>query len=238
VGTAHPTLLHGSGRSHSRLIPLSSGQIRVFGALSGQPIKAIASILLLMDDATALRSHGPIADACQPSREVQDVGSVAFDLDALVAAHAGQVARLISRLVDRCEDIEDLVQETFLAALAHRRRFRGDCRPATWLARIAVNKCRSHHRRRRVRRLVPLMGDEEPAWSTASDAGGETGEEIRRAVARLSSKHREVIVLRYFEGYAIDELCEVLGLRRAAVEKRLSRARQRLKEMLAARLDQ
>jgi RNA polymerase sigma factor (sigma-70 family) len=193
-----------------------------------------------MDDATALRSRGPIADACQPSREVRDVGSVAFDLDALVAAHAGQVARLVSRLVDRREDVEDLVQETFLAALAHRRRFRGDCRPATWLARIAVNQCRSYHRRRRVRRLVPLLGDHEPAPPTAVDANTtvETSEEIRHAVARLPGKHREVIVLHYFEGYPIDELSELLGLRRAAVEKRLSRARQRLKEMLGTRLDQ
>ena len=40
----------------------------------------------------------------------------------------------------------------------------------------------------------------------------ETGEEVRRAVGRLSGKYREAIVLRYFENLSIDEMTEVLNL--------------------------
>ena len=192
-----------------------------------------------MDEATALRSPPRAADTCQPKRQVGETLSDATDLDALVAAHARQIVRLVSRLVDQAEDVEDLVQETFLAATAHRRTFRGECRLSTWLSRIAVNKCRSYHRWRRLRRFIPLLpGHGVGAATTAATASAvDTEEEVRRAVGRLPAKYRESIVLRYFENLTIDEIAEVLGVRRTAVEKRLSRARQRLKEMLRPRLD-
>jgi len=191
-----------------------------------------------MDDATALRSPPQAAAARQQTCKVEETLSCAPDLDALVASHAGEIVRLVSRLVDQSEDVEDLVQETFLAALAHRRTFRGDCRPSTWLARIAVNRCRSYHRWRRLRRFIPLLPGAGAAGTTASGEAVETGEEVRRAVGRLPAKYREAIVLRYFEDIAIDEIAEVLGVRRTAVEKRLSRARQKLKEMLTPRLEE
>ncbi|MBN1587973.1 MAG: sigma-70 family RNA polymerase sigma factor [Pirellulales bacterium] len=178
------------------------------------------------------------AEAYDQTHKVQQVESGATDLDALVASHGQQVARLVARLVDRREDVEDLVQETFLATIVHRASFRGDCQPSTWLARIAVNRCRSYHRWRRVRRFVRFASDEDNHASTPDPGKAiETGEEIRRAVQRLPGKYREVIVLRYFEGLSVDELVDVLGLRRTMVEKRLSRARQKLKETLTSRLD-
>jgi RNA polymerase sigma-70 factor (ECF subfamily) len=188
-----------------------------------------------MDEATAVRPPQRATDAPEQSHKVENSSQPCVaDIDALVASHGRQIARLVSRLVDRVEDVEDLVQETFLAALTHRRTFRGKCRPATWLARIAVNKCRSHHRWRRLRRFIPLPTS--PA-TTAQDDSLETEEEVRRAVQRLPAKYREVIVLRYFEDMSIDQLIEVLGLRRTTVDKRLSRAREKLKETLTPRLD-
>jgi RNA polymerase sigma-70 factor (ECF subfamily) len=215
-------------------------EFRILGANSRQTIAAGASILLFMDEATALRSPPHAADARVNQREIlEKSGSDAPDLDALVASHGRQVARLVARLVDRPQDVEDLVQETFLAALAHGQSFRGECRPSTWLSRIAVNRCRSHHRWRRVRRWLPLPSGpaSDPAAATGPDGAIEAGEEVRRAVRRLPGKFREAIVLRYFEDLAVDEMAEVLKLSRAAVEKRLSRARQRLKEMLGPRLE-
>jgi RNA polymerase sigma factor (sigma-70 family) len=202
---------------------------------SGQPRAANASILLFMDEAIAVTPPPHAADARTGPREDSPAGPVALDLDALVASHGQRVARLIGRLVDRREDVEDLVQETFLAALVHGAAFRGECRPSTWLARIAMNRCRSHHRWRRVRRWLPLGLDR--ASDAAAGETVEAGEEVRRAVRRLPGKYREAIVLRYFEELPVDEMAEVLRLSRTAIEKRLSRARQRLKEMLGPRLE-
>jgi RNA polymerase sigma-70 factor (ECF subfamily) len=192
-----------------------------------------------MDEAVALTPPPHAADARVEPRGAPSGESIAPDLDALVATHGRQVARLVARLVDRREDVEDLVQETFLAALTHWRAFRGECRPSTWLARIAVNRCRSHHRWRRVRRWLPLPSDRanDPATATGPAEATETEEEIRRAVRALPGKYREAIVLRYFEELPVDEMAEVLRLSRTTVEKRLSRARQRLKDMLGRRLE-
>ena len=206
---------------------------------SGQAAAHQASILLFMDDAAALKPPPPMADSCEERCEIRTAEPRAVDLDALVALHGRRVARLVARLVDRREDVEDLVQETFLAAWNARARFRGECGEATWLARIAVNKCRSHRRWLGVRRFVrfaPSHEDDDSARREADRSPGETEEEIRLAVARLPAKYREPIVLRYFEDLSIDEMSQVLGLSRAAVDKRLSRARQQLKEVLKGRL--
>ncbi|MBN2215804.1 MAG: sigma-70 family RNA polymerase sigma factor [Pirellulales bacterium] len=183
-----------------------------------------------------MRSPLQAADAHADRHEVRESGSAAVDLDALVAIHGRPLARLVARLVNRPEDVEDIVQETFLAVLSHGQAFRGECRPGTWLARIAVNRCRSHHRRRRLRRWMSFVSGHEHE-DGSDNARGESGEEVRRAVARLPGKHREVIVLRYFEELPVDQMAEVLKVSRAAVEKRLSRARQQLKDILGPRLD-
>jgi RNA polymerase sigma factor (sigma-70 family) len=159
--------------------------------------------------------------------------------DEIVAAYQERIVRLASRLLGRPEEVEDAVQEVFLAVLRHRKRFRGECKFSTWLTTIAVNKCRSQ-RRRRLLRLQTLFRLAAPA-ATASEEDPEAEsteihEELRRAVHRLPARYREPIVLRYFETLSVGEIAEVLGISANGVEVRLSRARRKLKETLCNRL--
>src|SRR5256885_260053 len=73
--------------------------------------------------------------------------SAAFE--EVVALYQSRVSRTVFRLTGwgQRSDVEDIVQEVFLAALNHSRRFRGAASLSTWLTAIAVNKCRSHRRR-------------------------------------------------------------------------------------------
>ena len=157
--------------------------------------------------------------------------------EELVAAHADRINRLCYRLLGwRC-DVEDVVQDVFLAALRALPEFRGQSDAATWLTRIAINTCRTHGRKRLRLRLFggsPV----EPELSAGSVAEGpllarERSARVRRAVRKLSAKYREVVVLRYLEELSPTEIGGVLGLSRNAVDVRLNRARERMRRELA-----
>ena len=160
--------------------------------------------------------------------------SAAFE--AVVAIHRPRIARLVYRLLGWPADVDDMVQEVFLAALVKCRKFRGESALATWLTVIALNKCRTHRRgllsrwrtlRRASRRPMKL---ESSADAAAMD--DDTLAQVREAIAKLAARDREVIVLHYLEDRGVAEMTELLGIRQNAVEVRLHRARQRLKKLL------
>src|SRR5258706_4354223 len=100
-----------------------------------------------------------------------DGDSAAFE--AVVAIHRPRITRLVYRLLGWPNDVDDMVQEVFLAALTKCRRFRGDSALATWLTVIALNKCRTHRRSllsrwRTLRRASPRPGEMEAAAGVAA----------------------------------------------------------------------
>ena len=156
--------------------------------------------------------------------------------DELVARHQQRVARLAQRLLGWPQDVEDVVQDVFLAALGNLKKFRGDCSLATWLTTITLNKCRSRRRKRFLRwRFLRRKESETVATDRApqTTAEMETLERVRGAVQALPARYREVVVLHYLEEMPVAEVGDVLGISRGAAEVRLHRARARLKTLLA-----
>ena len=156
--------------------------------------------------------------------------------DEVVATHQQRVARLAQRLLGWPQDVEDVVQDVFLAALGNLKNFRGDSSLATWLATITLNKCRSHRRKRflrwrslRQKESETLAEQEAPGETTET----ETLERVRRAVRALPARYREVVVLHYLEEMPVAEVGKVLRISRGAAEVRLHRARTRMKTLLA-----
>jgi RNA polymerase sigma factor (sigma-70 family) len=157
--------------------------------------------------------------------------------DEVVRMHQTRVARMVHRLLGWPGDVDDVVQEVFLAAWRHRRKFRGGSSLATWLTAIAVNKCRSHERRR-------VLGRFWRSWQEvrAGEAGApaedsplvrqETAAAVRRAVEGLPPRCREVVVLRYLEDMPVSEVAVVLGISANAAQVRLARAKDRLHTLL------
>ncbi len=156
----------------------------------------------------------------------------------LIAQHQARIAGLAYRLLGWRTGIEDVVQDVFVTALEYLPRFRGDCRLETWLYRLTVSRCRRERRRQFLRLRLwrtacdeaqPVAADPPPGQAAATR---ERAAQVRAAVRRLSQRDREVIVLRYLEDLPVDEISRILGLKRNAVEVRLSRARNRLRQSL------
>jgi RNA polymerase sigma-70 factor (ECF subfamily) len=162
-------------------------------------------------------------------------------LEAIVARYGTRVTALAARLLDWSDGADDVAQDVFLSVLRKGNQFRGESSLWTWLATMTVNRCRSLRRRRWLTKrvlgaIVPVREQTaEPAdRQTARD---ERAAAIRGAVTSLPTAHREVIVLRYFEELSLDEMAQILSLRRNTVEVRLSRARRQLEESLTEVLE-
>lgn len=165
-------------------------------------------------------------------------------LNRLMQRHANPVASFIFRMVTNEADAEELAQETFVRLYRARDTYRPDARFTTWLFTIAANLARNELRRRSRHPNVSLdapddheqnLGDCLPASGAAPDhamSGQERLEEIRGAVARLPDDLREALVLCEWEEMTMADAAAVLKTTAKAVESRLYRARNLLRERL------
>ncbi len=166
---------------------------------------------------------------------------------ALVDRHAAGLFSLAVTLVGSATDAEDVVQETLAGAFRGLGRFEGRSSVKTWLTGILVRQAAMHRRRagRREARAVPLDAAATapptgPKGTRMGRSGTEAAEvriDVMAAIGSLSAEHREVIVLREFQGLSYDEMAEALDVPRGTVESRLFRARRRLQERLKGYLE-
>jgi RNA polymerase sigma factor (sigma-70 family) len=154
--------------------------------------------------------------------------------DRLVERHHERVARLAYRLLGWRGDVDDVVQDVFLAALKQLHRFRSQSSLSTWLTTITLNTCRTHRRKQLVRlRWWTRQRDTNHQRSSEIEPfKDEVSEQVRSAVQSLPAKDREVIVLFYLEDRTSAEIAKLLNVSVNAVDLRLFRARERLRPML------
>jgi len=144
----------------------------------------------------------------------------------------GQLRSVAARFVRR-EDVDDLVQEAYLRAIAHGNRFRGEAAPTTWIHRILVNACLDV-RRYRQRRGIHVTLDEAHGrprgrqWHRLIDRHA-----LRAALGSLDSTERQVCVLYDVMGYTHPEIARRLGIPVGTSKGRLCTARRRLRRLLA-----
>jgi RNA polymerase sigma-70 factor, ECF subfamily len=187
--------------------------------------------------------------ACdEPDRQAMTrlAGGHAAALNDLMARHSQPLFLYLVRLLGSEAEAEDLAQETFVRVYQHRDRFRPEARFSTWLYTIATNLVRDRMRWRGRHPQVSLdaeiaatgvsLGDTLPTAQPAPDEtlqGAERVEAIRRAVAALPEDLRVPLVLAEYEERSQAEIAEILGCSVKAVEMRIYRARQALRQALA-----
>ena len=164
----------------------------------------------------------------------------------LVLRFERPVYALILRMVHDAEQAEDLAQEVFVKAYRHLGSYDPRRKFASWLFKVAHNSTIDHLRRAQLN-TVPLAAEQEDGGGllavladTSAESPAAAAERrdmaraLERAIARLRPEYREAVVLRYVEGLAYQEICEVLGLPVGTVKTNLHRARKELAEAMRA----
>lgn len=165
---------------------------------------------------------------------------------AFVEHYQERVFALLSRLVGRGPQVEDLAQETFLRAYRALPRFdsNGAARVSTWLLTIGTRVAQDEWRKGRNAdaRAHELSVVESWARTDASPEGDSVRSElataIHKAAAELPHDQRAAFVLSVFHDFSHAEVAEALGIPENTVKTRLFRARERLMQALSPYKDE
>ena len=155
----------------------------------------------------------------------------------LVMRHGRRLFGLAAGLLGGGDaDVNDMVQETFLAAFdGGLKAFKGDASLATWLSGVLINRVRKLRRYRRSRPTGALDGAQrQPASEERASHSPAAQVEQRIDVATmldsLPPEYREVIVLREWQQMSYAEMGLALGIPERTAETRLTRARRMLRQ--------
>ena len=148
------------------------------------------------------------------------------EFTAAAERYLDMVYRIALNSLRHPADAEDAAQNTMLRLWRTDTDFTGEEHLRRWLARVAVNESRRIAAHPWRKRSVPLEEAQEPVFQD------QERRELYAAVMSLPAKYRLPLYLYYYEGYAVAEIGEIMGLKPSTVQTRLSRGREKLKTML------
>jgi RNA polymerase sigma-70 factor, ECF subfamily len=138
--------------------------------------------------------------------------------------YSAMVAISYSILADH-QLAEDAAQETFARALVNVRKLREPNRFAPWLAAICRNVAKDMRTKRSVRSQNEVL-------SQVVHEETENHKYINRAIENLPIAMKELVVLRYYDGLSYEQISSVLGLSKASINGRLTRAKRMMANYL------
>lgn len=179
----------------------------------------------------------------------QDMASLAGGhdaaLNALMERHSSRVYQYLLRSLQHEHDAQDLAQETFVRVYQNCRKFDPSQKFTTWLYTIASNLVRDRYRWRARHPQVSLDAESDQSSSalkqTIPDPGfgpdqelqsAERAETVKKAIAQLPEEIRTPLILATYQGLSQAEIGAVLSCSVKAVETRIYRAKNQLRERL------
>lgn len=159
----------------------------------------------------------------------------------LVAKHQRLVVHVVGRVVQQQDELEDICQEVFIKVYRKLRRFRGESKLSTWIAKIAYNTSITHVRKKS--RKGEVSFDEQPGLISHRDDLVITektyeNEQVKKyllsAIEKLPVHYRTVLTLFHLEEFTYKEIELITEMPEGTIKSYLSRARNILKKELEA----
>lgn len=150
----------------------------------------------------------------------------------LYRRHAPPINHMIARLLNGFEDdVEDVIQVTWIRAIERLSAFRWESTLRTWLTGIAINCSREHIRKSSRIRSRQSIGpvDLEPARKVDQPIDRI---DLENAIAKLPDGYREVLILHDIEGFTHSEIATFLKIEEGTSKSQLSRARGAVRSIL------
>ena len=171
----------------------------------------------------------------------------------LIAQYHQPLYSLIARSLNDPSDAADITQEVFIKVFRSIRSFHGDSSLRTWLYRIALREASnqrrwwSRHKKQEITIDSPFESDSDDESNglclsaTLADhsdspfdhaAQEEVRERVEAVLRELPEAFRTVVILREIEGFAYEEIAEILNVNLGTVKSRLTRGRSALRVLL------
>ena len=167
-----------------------------------------------------------ITGRCNASDEAER----ARTLTRMVGQYQGALLRMCYLYLQDASAAQDAVQETFLKAYKGYGAFRGESQERTWLTSIAINVCRDMNRSAWLKHTDRRVTPEDIPLAAPED---EDALALAEAIRRLPPRHRDAVLLYYYQDMTIKEAAEALHAAPSTILKRLEQAREKLRHLLA-----
>ena len=174
-------------------------------------------------------------------RRASEGDAAAFN--TLLGQHERRMYAVALRMCGNPEDAQDCLQEAMLRVYRAISGFKGQSSFGTWVYRITMNTCLDELRKRKNRPNTSLDGLVDAGWSPADE--GDTPEkhalrvEVRASlqdfIQELPEDMRAAIVLRDIQGYAYEEIAQMLDTNVGTIKSRISRGREKLREKISGK---
>src|ERR1700736_5436840 len=129
-------------------------------------------------------------------------------LEVLYLGYPRRLARFLSRVAPRYENVEELINDTFMVVWQHAREFRGASRVSTWIIGIAY-RIALKSLRRNDGLLRAKSSEDLPEESVEPMAAAELRDWIAHALSHLPLEQRLTMELAYHLGHSIEEIAEI-----------------------------
>jgi RNA polymerase sigma-70 factor (ECF subfamily) len=156
-------------------------------------------------------------------------------VEEMYNANINLVYSLVYNQVDKNRDAaQEIVQETFIAAIRAIKYFQVRSSISTWLCSIANRKVADFYRRkkREDEHRISQGVDPEKTGDLADEGPADYAMDIRQALSNLPLNYRQVIILKYIEGFSVADISGIMGKTEKSIEGLLSRARKELRSNL------
>ena len=162
-------------------------------------------------------------------------------LDELISRYWRPLILYVHEIVGAVDAAEDVVQEVFIRVWARRSEWRPSGSVRSFLYRIARNLALNERRAVRVRELWSHRQRAERAGASVTPLSlvetREVAERVRRAIAALPARQREILTLARFHGLSHQQIAEVLGISPNTVANHIRGAFASLRKALRPLLD-
>ncbi|MFN0214214.1 MAG: RNA polymerase sigma factor [Saprospiraceae bacterium] len=173
----------------------------------------------------ATQTHRDLIERCREGRR-----DAQFELYGLYSRAMYNTAL---RMVRHPHDAEDLLQSVFVEVFTKLESFRYESSIGAWIKRITINKCINFLKSRKLA-LTELTANHDRAEQVEqAHESNLSVEKINRAIGQLPDGYRVVFSLYAVEGYDHEEIGQILGVTEATSKSQYSRAKAKLREMLA-----
>ncbi|MFH1437242.1 MAG: RNA polymerase sigma factor [Pseudomonadota bacterium] len=179
-------------------------------------------------------SAAAYSDALVEKAQAGDAGA----FKQIYQKYHGMVARLAYNITGNQQDLEDIIQETFLQVHRSLKSFHGDSKFSTWLYRLAINVSMQYVRQHKKTAKVTYPTDDfgryaDDAPSPEDDMHrAEKRKIIMDALEKLSEKKRMVFILHELHGVEAGEIARILKIPTLTVRTRLFYARKAIYRIL------
>ena len=165
--------------------------------------------------------------------------------ERLVKQYQGLCFHIINRMVRQPDDTRELCQDTFLRVHRYLHQYRGESSLQGWIGQVAYSVAKRHLERKR----IPLQDAADPSEHQAllenvgdafdlehANIEDESSRVLHEAIETLPPMQRTLLTLYHLDEMPIGEIAAMTGLAEGTIKSHLFRSRQRLRQVLEARM--